>query len=226
MIDADGDKKSNNEGIYAKIMRIQHWKNQKRITIDPGEYCVADSDVVITTLLGSCVSACLYDPNNRIVGMNHFLLSCRHYAQNMPICITDAGRYGIHSMELLLNAMWNRGAQRGNLKAKAFGGSSLLQKVEKPLSNYMAVGDVNVRFIQEFLQNEKIPLVASDLGGNVGRVIHFHSSDFSVYVRKIISRRDQVAKREEHYWKEAIRTQEKSKTEVELWGRDNMEGKN
>ena len=198
-------------------MRIQNWKNHQRITIDPGEYYVADDDVVITTLLGSCVSACLYDPQNRIVGMNHFLLSCRHYAQDMPVCITDAGRYGIHSMELLLNAMWNRGARRGNLKAKVFGGSSLLNSAAKPHGNYQAVGDVNIRFILEFLQNEKIPLVASDLGGNVGRVIHFYSGDFSVYVRKIISRRALVAQKEEHYWKKAIRMQEKRKTEIDLW---------
>jgi chemotaxis protein CheD len=91
---------------------------------------VSHEDVLITTLLGSCVSACLYDPYNKIVGMNHFLLSSRRYSREMPVCITEAGRYGIHSMELLMNEMWNQGAKRGNLKAKAFGGSTMMKNAD------------------------------------------------------------------------------------------------
>lgn len=198
-------------------MRIQNWNNLKRITIAPGEFYVTGDDVMIATLLGSCISVCLYDPGNRIVGMNHFLLGSTHYAREMPVCITDAGRYGIHSMELMMNAMWNRGANRAHVKAKAFGGSSLLNPGTKPRSNFAAVGDVNIRFILEFLHNEKIPLAASDLGGNVGRVIHFYSRDFSVYVRKIISRRTQVAQKEKHYWRKSILIEEKRETEIDLW---------
>ena len=198
-------------------MKIQNWKNSKRIIISPGEYCVSSEEVVITTLLGSCVSACLYDSYNKIAGMNHFLLSSKRYARDMPICITEAGRYGIHSMELLINEMWNRGAERGNLKAKAFGGGSILKIVDSSTSNYFAVGEVNVRFIKEFLQNENIPLVSSDLGGKVGRVIHFYSGDFSVYVRKMAKKGANVVKREEQYWKKTIQKQEEKETQIDLW---------
>ena len=198
-------------------MRIQSWQNHKRITIDPGEYYVAHEDVLITTLLGSCVAACLYDPYNKIVGMNHFLLSSRRYAKDMPVCTTDAGRYGIHSMELLINEMWNRGAQRGNLKAKAFGGGSILKPVDAFTSSFFAVGEVNVRFIRAFLRNEKIPLVSSDLGGTVGRVINFYSEDFSVYVRKMVAKSTNVVKREEKYWEKSIQQQEESETQIDLW---------
>jgi len=198
-------------------MRIQNLKNHKRITIDPGEYYVAHEDVLITTLLGSCVSACLYDPYNKIVGMNHFLLSSRRYAKSLPVCTTDAGRYGIHSMELLINEMWNQGAQRGNLKAKAFGGGSILKPADAFTSNFLTVGEVNVRFIIEFLKNEKIPLVSSDLGGTVGRVINFYSEDFSVYVRKVVAKSVSVVKREEQYWEKSIQKQEKSETQIDLW---------
>jgi chemotaxis protein CheD len=76
---------------------------------------------------------------------------------------------------------------------------------------------VNVRFIKEFLQNEKIPLIAADLGGVVGRVINFHSQDFSVYVRKIIAKTAKVVQREEQYWKQTIRRQEETETQVDLW---------
>ena len=198
-------------------MRIQNWKNHKRITIFPGEYYVAHEDVLITTLLGSCVSACLYDPYNKIVGMNHFLLSSRRYAKSLPVCTTDAGRYGIHSMELLINEMWNQGAQRGNLKAKAFGGGSILKPADAFTSNFLTVGEVNVRFIIEFFQNEKIPLVSSDLGGTVGRVINFYSEDFSVYVRKVVAKSVSVVKREEQYWEKSIQKQEESETQIDLW---------
>ena len=198
-------------------MRIKDGDYCKRITLNPGEYYVSNEEVVMTTLLGSCVSACLYDPYNKITGMNHFLLSSKHYARNMPICTTEAGRYGIHSMELLINEMWNRGAQRGNLKAKAFGGGSILKTSDKFTSNYFSVGEVNVRFIREFLQNENIPLVAFDLGGPVGRIINFHSRDYSVYVRKMTATGAKLVKREEKYWKTSLQKQEERETQIDLW---------
>lgn len=206
-----------NTGGNPQGMRIQNWKNYKRITIDPGEYYVTQEDVLLTTLLGSCVSACLYDPYRKIVGMNHFLLSSRRYSREMPICTTEAGRYGIHSMELLINEMWNRGARRGNLKAKAFGGGSVLKTADSSASNFFTVGEVNVRFILEFLKNENIPLVASDLGGTVGRVINFYSEDFSVYVRKMAVKGADVVRREEQYWEKSIHKQEETETQIDLW---------
>ena len=198
-------------------MRIQNWKGHKRVTIDPGEYYVSHEDVLITTLLGSCVSACLYDPYNKIAGMNHFLLSSRRYSREMPVCNTDAGRYGIHSMELLINEMWNRGAQRGNLKAKAFGGGSILKPADAFTNSIFTVGEVNVRFIREFLQKENIPMVSFDLGGVVGRVINFYSEDYSVYVKKMVTTANKLVKREEQYREKSIQKQEESETQIDLW---------
>ena len=198
-------------------MRLENLENGKRVTILPGEYYVDNEEVRITTLLGSCVSSCLYDPYNRIIGMNHFLLSNKIYAREMPMCVMEAGRYGIHSMELMINEMLKRGARRGNLKAKAFGGATVLRNADPTTGNYFAVGEVNVRFIQEFLQNEKIPLVSSDLGGTVGRVIHFHSGDFSVYVKRMAKTDNKLVKREKHYWQKSIRKQEKTETQIDLW---------
>jgi len=198
-------------------MRIQNWKNRKRITIYPGEFCVTKEEVLITTLLGSCVSVCLYDPYNNISGMNHFMLSSKRYSRKMPLSITDAGRYGIHSMELMINEMLKGGAKRDMLKAKAFGGGSVLKTADLSACNYLAVGEVNVRFIKEFLQNEQIPLVSSDLGGTSGRVIYFDTGDFYTYVRRMAKTGGNLAKREEQYWKEEIQTQEETETQVDLW---------
>lgn len=194
-------------------------KDLQRVNIRPGEYHISKEEIVITTLLGSCVSACLFDPVSKVVGMNHFLLSNRRYARNMPYYTTEAGRYGIYAMELLINEMLKKGAKRQNLKAKAFGGASLLQPSGE-VGNFSCVGDVNVKFIQEFLNNEGIPLLTSDLGGDSGRVVHFHSGDFSVYVRKIqktVNRK--LGMREKQFWQKNIEEQEKKVAEpnVSLW---------
>ncbi len=198
-------------------MKTHHGNAYTRVTISPGEFYVSNENVLISTLLGSCVSACLYDPHNKIVGMNHFLLSSARYSKDMPVCISDAGRYGIHAMELLINEMWRQGAERGRLKAKAFGGGSVVKTIDSRRSNYLAVGEVNIRFIKEFLHNENIPLIASDLGGTAGRVIHFYSGDFSVHVRKMAKTGGRLVKREEQYWERSIRKQEESDTQVDLW---------
>jgi chemotaxis protein CheD len=76
-------------------MRIETYKHGQRVTIDPGEYYSTGNAGVISTLLGSCIAACLYDSRNRLIGMNHFMLSNPRYARDMPIHVSEAGRYGI-----------------------------------------------------------------------------------------------------------------------------------
>lgn len=180
----------------------------------PGECYVSKDDVVIGTILGSCVSACLYDPVNRVVGMNHFLLSGRQSNPADKVWQSEAGRYGIHSMEIIINGMLKLGARKGTMRAKAFGGASVL-----PLANrgngFATVGEMNSRFVMEFLRDEGLHLVSSDLGGYEGRAIRFHSDDFSVYQRKIkrVVMPD-LAVREESYWR---RESEKTYVEPELW---------
>ena len=121
--------------INSNSMDIAKKTEKEQIIIHPGEYHVSRRNVVISTLLGSCISACLYDPINGVVGMNHFLLSNRKYSRNMPVCITEAGRYGVHAMELVINGMYKLGANRNHLKAKVFGGSSFFsQRMKRTIS--------------------------------------------------------------------------------------------
>jgi chemotaxis protein CheD len=192
-----------------------HGSPKRRINLLPGDHYVSDNDVIIGTLLGSCVSACLYDPVKRIVGMNHFMLSAKKHAGSMPLCLTEAGRYGVHAMELIINGMLRLGARKENFHAKVFGGSSLFS-VHDDADDFNGVGETNCRFILEFLRDEGIRLVASNLGGNEGRVIRFHSKDFSVYQRRIKrTTAPNLVKREKHFWeREALKKQ----PEPELWG--------
>ena len=190
-------------------------KNRKRISIAPGEFHVSTENIVISTLLGSCVSACLYDPVMKVMGMNHFLLSNHRYSKSMPVCATEAGRYGIHSMELLINALMKRGAKRKNLKAKAFGGGSMWKQ---KTDNFFCVGDINSRFTREFLSNENIPLVTEDLGGDTGRVIHFSFGDFAVYVKKIQQvKSSELIQRERTFWKRSVETQRHQEADADIW---------
>ncbi len=156
--------------------------NQK-VIIHPGGYFATNEKIFISTLLGSCVAACLFDPVKKVMGMNHFLLSSETYKQKGSGFATLTGRYGVHAMELLINKMFKLGAARINLKAKAFGGATL-REFANGNSRMMSVGETNMRFIREFLTKENIPLISEDLGGTQGRTIYFDWRDYSVYVRR------------------------------------------
>ena len=194
-----------------------HKIKPKSVTIHPGEYYVTKKNVVISTLLGSCVSACLYDPVNKIVGMNHFLLSAKQNIENISVCITEAGRYGVHAMELVINGMLNLGAKRKNILAKAFGGGSFYQSYHGT-EGFFRVGEINSRFIFEFLKNDGIPLVAYDLGGDTGRMIRFSSDDFSVLVRRFKkSSTSELLKKEKEAWLRSIRHNQQKTAEPDIW---------
>lgn len=136
---------------------------ERRVNIVQGEYCVGDGeDLALTTVLGSCVAACLHDPQARIGGMNHFLLP----GDDRDFNPRDAERYGVHLMELLVNGLMQLGARRDRLQAKIFGGA----KVVRGLSD---VGRKNGEFAERFLRYEGIAIVSQDLGGERGRRLQF-----------------------------------------------------
>ena len=128
-----------------------------------GQFYVSDDpDLVMTTVLGSCVAACLRDPVARIGGMNHFLLpGDGERAQSH-----DAERYGVYLMELLVNGLMTRGAQRGRLEAKLFGGA-------KTIFRSSDIGAMNGKFAEHFLKTEGITIVGGSLGGNSGRRVEY-----------------------------------------------------
>ncbi len=128
-------------------------------TVVSGETCVtAEDDLVISTVLGSCVSVCLFDPVARVGGANHYFLSSGR-GQNAS--------YGAVAMELVINGLMRRGAERSRLRAKVFGGA--LMK-----SGLGDIGKENSKFALEYLQTERMPIIAMDLGGFWARRLHFH----------------------------------------------------
>lgn len=144
----------------------------QRVTIIQGEHAVsAQPDVLITTLLGSCIAICLHDPVARVGGMNHFLLGAP--AQDQRIAAADQQRYGVHALELLVNAMMKQGASRPRLRAHLYGGADMMQGLG-------AIGTANAEFARRLLATEGIALGHSALGGSAARRVEFLPHDGKV----------------------------------------------
>ncbi len=136
-------------------------ENERRVNIVQGEQRVSgDRSVVLTTLLGSCVSACMRDPIAGVGGLNHFLLPGDRPGAGASMS------HGVHAMELLVNALLCQGARRERLEAKLFGGANLMRSLTD-------VGAMNAAFAEDFLRREGIKHTGGSLRGARGRRIQF-----------------------------------------------------
>lgn len=146
---------------------------ERQHNITQGEFAVSNTDGdVITTLLGSCVSACLWDPTARVGGMNHILLPHRARA-------LERLSSGTNEMEVLINKLLNVGGVKTNLQAKVFGGAQLSE-------NLGNIGASNVAFVFSFLRNEGIPVFSTDTGGHFGRLIRFWPATGKAQVKRCL----------------------------------------
>ncbi len=146
----------------------------------PGEFHVSGDDIIINTVLGSCVAVAIYDPELRISGLNHFMLAESNF-QHQNESFFNIERYGLYAMEAVLNDMIKRGCRKGRLQAKIFGGSSVFETRTK--SN---IGPANIEFAKLYLKTEKIPVISSDTGGEQARRIYLFPQTFKVLLRRII----------------------------------------
>jgi chemotaxis protein CheD len=135
---------------------------ERRVHVGQGDHYVSsDPDVVLTTVLGSCVALCLRDPEAGVGGMNHFLLPEGAGADR------GAGRrYGAYLMEVLINDVLKAGGRRERLEAKLFGGGRMFDALTD-------IGSTNADFAEKFLADEGIPVVSRSLRGAGGRRVHY-----------------------------------------------------
>ncbi|MBF0499077.1 MAG: chemotaxis protein CheD [Candidatus Riflebacteria bacterium] len=147
------------------------------IHVSIGDLVATRDHVIFQTVLGSCVSACIYDMVHHVAGMNHILLpgEVNYYAYD------DSSRFGINAMEKLINELLKIGARRDCLKAKIFGGGHVLPGVPQE----KGTGVKNVDFVTKFLSIDRIPLISQSTGGTVTRRILFHTDTFDVFVKRI-----------------------------------------
>ncbi|MFT5276489.1 MAG: chemotaxis protein CheD [Glaciecola sp.] len=173
--------------------------NTDAVKILPGEYFATSENTMIVTVLGSCVSACIRDPIAGISGMNHFLLPANADEENFD---SESARYGVFAMEILINHMMKLGAQRNRLEAKVFGGANVLKGFTS-----ISVGQKNSAFVQEYLEAEKIRVVATDLLGEFPRKLYQFPETGEVKVRKLKSMHNTtIIDRESEYRVKIIQT--------------------
>ena len=134
-----------------------------RITVMQGQvYVGSGAPEILTTVLGSCIACCLFDPLARVGGMNHFLLAEPTAGRGT---VADEN-YGVYLMELLINQMMTRGGIKSRMKAHIYGGANMH-------SGMTRMGDANARFAVKFLDQERIPLARDDTGGVLARRVDF-----------------------------------------------------
>ena len=163
------------------------------VKIMPGEYFVTQREMLLVTVLGSCVAACIRDRKRGMAGMNHFMLPDSG-ADNDNL-IGAPTRYGAYAMEVLINHLLKLGAKRQDLEAKIFGGGAVMEQL---ISSQ--VGERNVSFVRRFLDTEKIPVIAEDLLGEYPRKVYYFGQSGRVLLKKIRTiHNNTIAAREKEY---------------------------
>ena len=147
--------------------------------VQPGAWSV-ESEKPLSTLLGSCVAVCLFDPALKIGGINHFMLPEMGRSKYGDV---DSLLSGNFAMEALLNALLSRGAKKARLQAKAFGGGTIIDTDPGAVS----IGMRNASFAKEWLQREGIPLLSSDFLGPWSRKIIFLPFNGEAFCKRLVT---------------------------------------
>lgn len=143
--------------------------------VHPGQLIASATGEVLATLLGTCVSVCLFDEEAGVGGLNHYLLPHGGVGEG-----PSAARYGNVALERLLQAVWRLGARRERLRAKVFGGMAASHT-----ALHWDIGASNVCFAREWLDTQGIPRVAEDVGGARGRKLLFHTRGGDAWVKRL-----------------------------------------
>jgi len=170
--------------------------------IGPGEVYATQREMVIVTVLGSCVSACLRDPQSRIGGMNHFMLPFQSSQPEGPL--SESARYGAYAMEVLVNHLLSLGARRERIQAKVFGAGRIVPGMSD-------VGARNASFALEYLERERIPVMASDLGRDEASKVYFFPRTGRVLVKRLKQLPNDTVLMREKLYAERLRTLVKAK---------------
>jgi chemotaxis protein CheD len=141
----------------------------------PGALFALKGEYIVTKILGSCVAVCLWDPVLNIGGINHYMLALWN-GEGLP-----SPKYGNIAITKLIEKMLGLGSRKENLKAKVFGGGEVLQSS----SGILNVSQRNIELAKKMLEEEKIPILSSDLGGNQGRKLKFNTETGKVLLKKI-----------------------------------------
>lgn len=178
----------------------RYWDREHEVVaakILPGEYYVTHENELITTVLGSCISACIRDKESGIGGMNHFMLpetSPDKLKRGSESVVGNATRYGNYAMEHLINSILSNGGKRKNLEVKVFGGGKIIPTLTD-------VGTKNIDFVLDYIDQEGLKLLSQDLGDIYPRKVIYFPSTGKVGMKKIQDlHNDTIAQRERQYF--------------------------
>ncbi|HUX49482.1 MAG TPA: chemotaxis protein CheD [Spirochaetia bacterium] len=193
---------------------FDHRRRRTIFTLHPGEHLVTNDDVIIATILGSCVGVAMWDRVREIGGLNHFMLPGS--INRKEYYLSDSGKYGMYAMELLVNDFVKGGSQRQDLVAKVFGGGSVIRNTGG-LPASRAIPDSNIDFAFAYLETEGIPVQRSDVGGNYGRKIIYYPREFRVLVKPITGGLITAVVKEETELLQKINRQPPGKSDITLF---------
>jgi len=157
----------------ASFFYADHHFHYDAVKVLPGEYFVSSDDLMVMTVLGSCIAACIWDSRVRAGGMNHFMLPEGDAAEG-------GGRYGSYAMELLINHLLKFGARRESMQAKVFGGAQVMAGFTS-----MNVGERNTKFVLDYLALERIPVVSQDVLDIHPRKVCFFPASGKALVKRL-----------------------------------------
>ena len=181
-----------------------HWDaelNSETIILQPGDFYVTDRHEVLSTILGSCIAACVRDRELGVGGMNHFMLPALDVHDDSDwefTSVNTSARYGAFAMERLINTILKKGGKRNNLEFKFFGGGNMLNSSTN-------IGENNIRFIKEYMEAEGYGIAAECLGRPYPIKLHYFSSTGVAKVRKLASAAVTVTTNENRYANELER---------------------
>ncbi len=156
-------------------------------TIYAGDCYVSNKKEIISTVLGSCIAVCLYDEVNGVSGVNHFMLpdkaskSFSNNQSNHSRLSDNSLRYGVTSMEIMINKLLSMGGDTKFLTAKVFGGANILKSNIK----HSTVGEKNIHFIISYLKTKGINIISQDIGSDVGRKLFYLTKKNTVFIKKL-----------------------------------------
>jgi len=181
------------EEVLAPNLYFDRTHNMEAAKLLPGEYYATGRDMLLVTVLGSCIAACVRDRHLGIGGMNHFMLP--EAGEHADAVVSASARYGNYAMEMLINQLVKLGARRHCLEAKVFGGGNVL-----PGLTVANVGQRNAEFVLQYLATEGIPVLAQDLVDVYPRKVYYFPKTGKVRVKKLREmHNDTILERERVY---------------------------
>ncbi len=177
----------------------------------PGEFYVTREHELISTVLGSCVSACIRDVKLGVGGMNHFMLPIDKGADNSGTN-SESARYGNHAMEMLINAILKAGGLKKNLEVKLFGGGRVLASM-----TMIDVGQQNIDFIRHYAEVENLRVVTDDLGDIYPRKVLYFPMTGRVLMKKLRKVHNETLEKREKRYQEQLRQEKIDSGDIELF---------